>query len=101
MTEDEMELAERCHTDSCDHIPDLSALRAWARDPKPSPNVPGCDCRNPDETWDEVDEDDEPLLCLLHDRRWGAVQRDTAVAVILDLEAALYEVRRLIGRLGP
>jgi hypothetical protein len=75
----------------------LEALVKWSEDPKPSPNIPGCDCRKPDETWDDVDEDAPLVLCAMHERRWGPVQRDTAVMVLMDLEAALHEARRLIA----
>lgn len=75
----------------------LEALVKWSKDPKPSPNIFGCDCRKPDETWDDVDEDAPLVLCAMHERRWGSVQRDTAVMVLMDLEAALHEVWRLIA----
>jgi hypothetical protein len=75
----------------------LEALVKWSKDPKSSPNIFGCDCRKPDETWDDVDEDAPLVLCAMHERRWGSVQRDTAVMVLMDLEAALHEVWRLIA----
>jgi hypothetical protein len=58
-----------------------------------APNVPGCSCRNPNETWDDVDDEAPVVLCALHEQRYGSLRRDTLLLIVIDFEAALHQMR--------